>query len=226
MKLADLFFDAAGFAIKLRFSFLTQRGRSSGMPASDEVTLILQRVNAGEAEAHRELFAAVYDELRRRAELYMSQERADHTLQPTALVNEAFVRLINAPTAKWDGSRHFYAAVAEAMRQILVDHARRKKTAKRGGGRNRVPLDGEVKNALAAPASGPRNDDGIDYEALDKALDKLKALDERRYDVVMYRYFAGVPEVKIAEILDISESTVRRDWQTAKLFLLAELTTP
>jgi RNA polymerase sigma factor (TIGR02999 family) len=188
------------------------------MSANGEITAILDRVNEGDQQAVGELFTLVYNALRSQAGEYMSRERRDHTLQPTALVNEAFLKVV-ASRHSWESSRHFYNAVAQAMRTILVDHARTKRAAKRGGAdHKRVEM-----TDVAAPMA---DDDSVDLEALDRALDRLQKEDERRHQVVMYRYFAGLSEERIAELLNVSEKTVRRDWQTAKLFLLAEMSGP
>ena len=183
---------------------------------SDQVTLILDRIASGDANAAGELFPQVYEELRRRAAQYMSKERVDHTLQPTALVHEAYVRLIDGHPLAFQSRVHFYNAAAEAMRRILVDHARGRAAGKRGGGRARVDM--EELETVAAATEGE-----LDQEALDRALTALQAEDERPYRVVMLRYFAGLSEQDTAESLGISVKTVRRDWAAAKLFLLAEM---
>jgi RNA polymerase sigma factor (TIGR02999 family) len=162
----------------------------------------------------------VYDELRRRAGYWMSRERAGHTLQATALVNEAFLKIAGGGDVPWQSQRHFYNAAADAMRKILVDHARRKNAEKRGGASPaRVPLD-----AVAVAAVGGDHD--LDFERLDAALDKLRNMDERRHQVVMYRYFSGLDERRIADLLGVTVKTVQRDWKTARMFLLAEMTDP
>ena len=181
-----------------------------------DVTVILERINRGDARAMDELVPLVYDELRRKARLYMARERAGHTLQATALVHEAFARMLGGSPANgsWESSRHFYNAAAEVMRQLLVDHARRRAAEKRGGGLQRVDLaDVDVEAPL----------DNVDWEGLDDALSELKKRDERRYQVVMLRYFAGLPEHDVARCLDISEKTVQRDWKVSRMFLLAQL---
>ena len=181
-----------------------------------EVTVILDRINRGDARAMDELVPLVYDELRHKARLYMGRERAGHTLQATALVHEAFARMLGGDPAAagWQSSKHFFNAAAEVMRQLLVDHSRRRGAEKRGGGRERVDLKGiDVEASI----------DEVDWEGLDEALKALKAQDERRYQVVMLRYFAGLPEHDVARHLDISEKTVQRDWKVSRMFLLAQL---
>ena len=181
-----------------------------------EVTVILERINRGDARAMDELVPLVYDELRHKARLYMARERVGHTLQATAVVHEAFARMLGGSGngASWESSKHFFNAAAEVMRQLLVDHARRRGAEKRGGGSQRVELEG-----LDVEAPGNR----VDWEGLDEALAELKKRDERRYQVVMLRYLAGLPEHDVAKCLDISEKTVQRDWKVSRMFLLAHL---
>ena len=181
-----------------------------------DVTLILERANAGDDQAFRQLVPLVYDELRRRAALCMSGGRADHTLQPKVLVHEAFVKMAGGRT-DWATSRHFFNAAAEVMRQILVDHARRKSAQKRGGGaRARVDLE-------QAEVAVLEQGEELDWELLDGALSELERMDARRHRVVMLRYFAGLSDEQIAQCLEVSVPTVRRDWATAKVFLRAHL---
>ncbi len=146
----------------------------------------------------------------------MSRERANHTLQGTALVHEAYLKLVGGESMAFESKAHFYNAAAEAMRRILVDHARSHSAEKRGGGRQRMDLD-----QVDAPADVEAE---IDYEKLDGALVKLQSLDERRYKVVMLRYFAGLTEQQIAESLGVTTKTVQRDWNTAKVFLRTQMT--
>lgn len=176
-----------------------------------ELTVLLERVNAGDEVAFNELVPMVYQELRGRANQYLSGQRNGHTLQATALVHEVFLKLVGRD-ASWADRRHFYNAAAEVMRQILVSHARARNTLKRGGRLGaRMPLDDAV-----AEGSGCES---FDIEALNQALDELKQADARRYQVVMLRYFAGLSDAHAAQALGVSEKTVRRDWITAKLFL-------
>jgi RNA polymerase sigma factor (TIGR02999 family) len=180
-----------------------------------DVTLILDRINRGDSRAMDELMPLVYQELRRKAAWYMAKERAGHTLQTTALVHEAFTRMVgNVGAIPWESSRHFYNVAAEVMRQLLVDHARRRSAEKRGGKLQRVDLE---------KVDVPFSVDDTDWLGLDQALEALKKEDQRRYQVVMLRYFAGLPEAQIARHLDVSEKTVQRDWKVARMFLLAQL---
>ncbi|HSZ58154.1 MAG TPA: ECF-type sigma factor [Tepidisphaeraceae bacterium] len=185
------------------------------MSDDSQVLRVLERINGGDREAVADLFPLVYDELRQRARFLMAGERTDHTLQPTALVHEAFVKLLAGQGGSWEGRRHFYNAVTDAMRKILVDHARQKKAQKRGGGFARLDLD------HVDPAGKEQE---VDYEALDSALGRLQKLDERRYRVVMYRYFSGLREQEIADLLQLTVKTVQRDWKIARHFLAAEMT--
>jgi RNA polymerase sigma-70 factor (ECF subfamily) len=184
------------------------------MADESRISLILQRVGSGDRDAVASLFPIVYDELRKRAQVLMARERPDHTLQATALVHEAFVKIVSGLTVNWEGRRHFYNAVTDAMRKILVDHARQKNAEKRGGNRQRIDFD-HVDVAQA--------ESEVDYEALDVALNRLQKMDERRYRVVMYRYFSGLREQEIADLLQLTVKTVQRDWKVARQFLAAEI---
>ena len=177
-----------------------------------EITVLLERLNTGDRRAFDELVPLVYDELRARARHCLSGQHNGHTLQTTALVHEAFLKLLGPHTA-WRDSRHFYNAAAEVMRQILVSHSRAKSAQKRGGLLKRVDLPD-------VPAPLPED---VDWEVVDRALVELRKLDERRYHVVMLRYFAGLNDAETAQALDVSEKTVKRDWSTAKSFLRAWL---
>lgn len=183
-----------------------------------EVTRLLLELQNGRAEASDELIPLVYAELHDLAAHYMRNERAEHTLQPTALVHEAYMRLVDQRGGTWQGRSHFYGVAAQAMRRILVDHARRKQATKREGGQ-RVTLDEDV----SAEASPERS---LDLIALDDALDKLAAIDGRYAKVVELRFFAGLEVEEVAEALQISPATVKRDWTFAKAFLQRELDAP
>ena len=184
------------------------------MSGETELTTILQRIDRGDDQAVAELYPVVYEELRRKAKQLMANERANHTLQPTALVNEAFMKMARGARAQWQSRRHFYNAAAEAMRKILVDHARAKAAQKRGGDRARVNLDDvDIK----------QRDDSARFIALDAALEKLQKIDRRQYWVVMYTYFSGLQDEEIAGMLGVSTKTVQRDWNAAKAFLMTEL---
>jgi RNA polymerase sigma factor (TIGR02999 family) len=183
-------------------------------PAPESITQLLLSWSGGRQSALNELVPLVYPELRRLAAGYLRRERLDHTLQPTALVHEAYMRLVDQSIADCHTRARFFAIAAHVMRQILVNHAERHKAAKRGGG-NKVALDEAV--ALAGESKV------VDVLALDRALNKLAQLDPRQSHIVEMRFFCGLPEQEIAEVLDISIRTVKRDWVMAKAWLHGEL---
>jgi RNA polymerase sigma factor (TIGR02999 family) len=181
------------------------------MSASGEVTGLLRAWGAGDTSALDALLPLVQAELRRLARRYMASERRDHTLQTTALVHEAFIRLVDAQQVNWNDRAHFFGIAARLMRRVLVDHARERRAAKRGGGAFNVPFeDGMI-------VSAPR---GLDLLALDSALEALSLIDERQARVVDMRFFAGMTVEETAEALHLSADTVKRDWRLAKLWLL------
>jgi RNA polymerase sigma factor (TIGR02999 family) len=178
------------------------------------VTQLLTAWSAGDEVALNQLMPIVESELRRLARGYMARERRDHTLQTTALVNEAFVRLVDARQVDWKGRSHFLGIAARLMRRVLVDHARARDFQKRGGGQQRVDLDENL--AVTATID-------VDIVALDLALDALAAVDPRKSRVVEMRFFGGLTFEEAAEALQVSLDTVKRDWRLAKLWLLREL---
>lgn len=182
------------------------------MAEAEEITRLLGRWREGDHAAFDHLFRVLYGELRQLAQSYVSQEREGHTLQGTALVHEAYLRLLGQSQVDWQDRGHFFAVAARAMRRILVDHARREKALKRGGG-EKVALDTELVIGVGGP----------DFEALDAALEKLGQLDPRRTKVVELRFFGGMKEDEIARHLGISPATVRRDWSVARAWLYREL---
>lgn len=186
------------------------------MPAASpgHVTGLLRAWSDGDQDALDELVPLVEAELRRLARAYMARERHGHTLQPTALVNEAFLRLGGARRLRWDDRAHFLGIAARLMRQVLVDHARTRGYQKRGAGAQRVTLD---ETLLAAP------EPGLDILALDRALDRYAAVDARKSRVVELRFFGGLSVEETAEVLHLSSDTIKRDWRLAKLWLLREL---
>jgi RNA polymerase sigma-70 factor, ECF subfamily len=183
-------------------------------PESHEVTRLLLAWGAGDQEALNRLVPLVYSELRRLAQSYLHRERANHTLQTTALIHEAYLRLIDAKQVQLENRTHFFAAAARLMRQILVDFARARNYQKRGGGAQQVSLD----DALVIGEQ--RNEDLI---ALDDALVALAQVDERKCRVVELRFFGGLTEAETAEALKVSPETVRRDLRLAKAWLLHRL---
>jgi len=182
--------------------------------SSQQITDLLQAWSDGDQAALERLMPLVYDELHRLAKRYMRRERSGHTLQTTALINEAYLRLIERSHTRWENRAHFFAISAQLMRQILVDFARTRRSRKRGGEEFQVSL-GE---ALAVPVKRD-----ADLVALDDALRALAAIDERKSRIVELRFFGGLSEEETAEALKISPATVRRDWKVAKVWLLREM---
>lgn len=177
------------------------------------ITLLLQRWKEGDPSAERALFDALYTELKRSARRLMVGERPDHTLQPTALVNEAYVRLAPADV-DWRDRAHFLAVAARVMRRVLVDHARARGRDKRGGGATHVTLDDELMSAESAM---------LDLLVLDRALDRLQAWDERKVRFVEMRYLAGLSNREIAEAAGVSERTVKRELKFGRAWLRREI---
>lgn len=181
---------------------------------SHDVTQLLERWRGGEKTALDELTPLVYAELRRLAHRYISHERPGHTLQTTALVNEAYVRLVDKKDIQWENRAHFFGVSAQIMRRILVDYARQSNSAKRGGAAQRVTLD---EQALVS------RERAAELVALDEAMNSLAAVHPRRTEVVELRYFGGLNNKEIAEVLSVSEATVERDWRFARAWLYREL---
>ena len=180
-----------------------------------EITQLLAEWRDGNQEALDELYPLVYDELHRLARRYMSRERKGHTLQTTALINEAYVRLVDQRSVQWANRSHFFAISAQIMRRILIDHARRHAYAKRGGGARQVSLDETATVVLG---------DLSEFLRLDEALKSLAELDPRRSQVVELKYFGGLNNDEIAGVLKISKNTVIRDWNMARAWLYGQLT--
>ena len=179
-----------------------------------DVTGLLLEWQQGDEAALDKLTPLVYDELRRIAHRYMRQERDGHTLQTTALVNEAYVRLVGGHRIEWQNRAHFYGVVAQVMRHVLIDHARRRGYAKRGGDAQQVSFEnGDVMSTERA----------AELVALDEALDQLTKLDPRKARVVELRYFGGLSLEETANVLEVSLMTVRRDWRAAKAWLYRAL---
>lgn len=178
-----------------------------------EVTQILEAIQQGNPKAADELLPLVYEELRKLAAAKMAQEKPGQTLQATALVHEAWLRLVRTPDQTWQNRAHFFRTAAECMRRILIDHARRKQQVRHGGGQERVSLDGLD---LADDHDGQRLLD------VNEALDRLAVQDATKAEIVKLRFFAGLENREIAEMLGLSERTVERAWRFAKAWLLAE----
>ncbi len=183
-------------------------------PTSGNVTQLLVDWRNGNDDALNQLMPLVYDELRGLAKRYMSRERSTHTLQTNALVNEAYLRLINQQDVDWQNRAHFFAIAAQVMRNLLVDHARSKQYAKRGGGAQQITLDEGL--AVASEQS-------VDVLALHEALERLAEVDERKSRIVELRYFGGLSAEETAEVLGVSEITIKREWLKAKAWLFREL---
>jgi RNA polymerase sigma factor (TIGR02999 family) len=179
------------------------------------LTVILGRARGGDERARGELIALIYDELRRVASSLMRRERADHTLSPTAVVHEAVIRLLGEAVFDRAADRSYlFASAARAMREVLIDHARRRAAARRGGGMRRVPLD-----AVVDYFEGQ----GLDVVAVHEALDRLAALDGRQAQVMTLRYFGGMTVAEVAAALGVSASTVEQDWRLARAWLTGQL---
>ena len=183
-------------------------------PHQHEITELLAEWREGNQSALDQLYPLVYDELHRLARRYMSRERKGHTLQTTALINEAYVRLVDQKNVQWANRSHFFAISAQIMRRILIDHARRHAYAKRGGGARPVSLE-------EAATVVPDQSEGL--LRLDEALKSLAEMDPRRSQVVELRYFGGLNNEEIAGVLHISENTVTRDWNMARAWLYQQL---
>ena len=182
--------------------------------SSNEITDLLLAWNDGEPKALDELVPLVESELRRLARTYMKRERAGHTLQTTALINEAYMRLIDARRVRWQNRAHFYGLAARLMRRILVDYSRDRSYQKRGGGAQQITFDERL---VLTPGADP------DLLALDEALSELAQVDERKAQVVEMRFFGGLTEKEVALALSVSPETARRDWRLAKSWLLRKL---
>lgn len=183
------------------------------MPENENITLLLNSVSQ-DSETSEKLLELVYNDLRKLAGAYMKNERGDHTLQPTALVHEAFIRVVNWEEVTWENRAQFFAIVAQVMRNVLVDHARARSSQKRFGGQ-RIVLD----DAISFP-----NEDEIEVLKLEEALKSLETLDPRQAKIIELRFFGGLSIEETAHVLQISDTTVKREWRFAKTWLQRELT--
>ncbi len=181
-----------------------------------DVTQMLKEWSDGNQEILDKLMPLVYEELRRQASRYLRKERSNHTLQTTALINEIYLKLIDQRVVVWQNRAHFFAIAAQAMRRILVDYARQRQREKRGGKAENLPLEQAI--------SIVSQEKSVDLVALDNALTRLEKFDERQARVVELRYFSGLSIDETAEVLSVSNVTVRRDWNMAKAWLLQEIT--
>ncbi|MCD9185438.1 MAG: sigma-70 family RNA polymerase sigma factor [Pyrinomonadaceae bacterium] len=179
------------------------------------ITQLLQELRKGERQTLDEILPLVYDELRRLAKNYLNRERSNHTLQPTALVHEAYLRLIGQKEIEWQNRAHFFGVSARLMREILIEHARGRNRQKRGGEfKTQIALDENISFA---------QQNQLDVVAVDDALSKLEKLDERQARIVEMKFFGGLTIEEISEVLSISPATVKREWSSAKLFLYKTL---
>jgi len=181
---------------------------------SSRVTQLLEKFQPGDRQTADRLFAQVYTEMRARAAGYLRRERKSHTLQPTALVHEAYLELVDQTRVDWRGKVHFLAIAAQAMRRILVDHARRRGAAKRGGDRHRIALDDNL------VIESHRD---VDLLALEDALTKLAKLDPRQTQMIELRFFGGLSVAQVAKVMGISKRTVEREWTMVRAWLRREL---
>ena len=206
--------DASAPYVILRPMNAPGRGGYIANPSANEVTGLLQAWSAGDETALDKLVPLVHQELRARARHYMAGERSGHTLQTTALVNEAYLRLVDSPARNWESRTHFFAVCAQLMRRILVDFARSRNFEKRGGGARDLPLEEAMNVCQESPAQ---------IVAVDDALKSLAAIDPRKSRVVELRFFGGLNVEEIAEVLKVSPETVMRDWKMAKVWLLGQI---
>ncbi|MEK7855163.1 MAG: sigma-70 family RNA polymerase sigma factor [Acidobacteriota bacterium] len=180
-----------------------------------EISQILHEWGKGGKEASDKLMPLVYDELRRQAARYLRRERPGHTLQTTALIHETYLKLIDQKNVDWQNRAHFYGIAAQAMKRILIDHAKARHREKRGGAAENLPLD-EARFVVS-------DETNVDIVALDQALTKLAAFDPRQASIVDLKFFAGLSIEDIAETLEVSPATVKREWNSAKAWLFSEI---
>jgi len=183
-------------------------------PFSSDVTLLLQRLSAGDQDALSQLIPLVYDELHRLAAFHLQHERADHTLQTTALVHEAYLRLLDQKDAQWKNRGHFLAVAAQAMRRVLVDYSRRRQAVKRGSSLPKISLD----EAIAIS-----NETAQELLVIDELLNRFASIDSQASRVVELRFFGGLTVEETAEVMGISPATVKREWSVARAWLVREL---
>jgi RNA polymerase sigma factor (TIGR02999 family) len=183
-------------------------------PPPNDITILLNRIASGDRSAEETLFPAIYAELKRMAARYLKRERPGHTLQATALVHEAYLKLVPGSHLAWQNRNHFFAVAARVMRNILVDHARKRCAGKRAG----LPIDPLLEYALAFDDSRSEM-----IVSLNEALNRLESLDQRQARIVEMRFFGGMTEAEIGEFLGVSSRTVKRDWAVAKAWLYGEL---
>ena len=199
-------------------AYKEQPSRPRAPSATGDVSALLRAWSHGDQSAIKTLTPLVYDELHRLARHYMRRERSGHSLQATALVNEAYMRLADYTRMQWQDRAHFFAVSAQVMRRILVEHARRR-NVKRGRGVPHVSLD----DVVVVASAGPNDEADIDLVALDEALVGLARLDPRKAQIVEMRFFGGLTVEEIGEVLKVAAGTIKRDWRAAKAWLYGEL---
>jgi len=192
-------------------------------PAPQHTTRLLNRLSEGDSSVSDELLERIYAELRALAASHMGHQTPGHTLQPTALVHEAFLRLVHAPAASYASQGHFYAMASKVMRTVLVDHAREKNAGKRGGGHQRVPLEVHTPELDSALAASPERTEGYDLIDVNETLEALAEVDPELVEVVELRHFGGLTAAKMAEILGVSDRTVERRLRAATAWLRKRL---
>ena len=219
--MAHLFLSTRSFSLMLRpllpeetDLFASTMGNSSEISAPNDVTQLLVDWSGGNQEAMDELLPLVYDELRRLANHYLAQERPDHTLQPTALVHEAYLRLVETRSRNFRSRAYFFGVASQLMRRVLVDHARKHRAAIRGGGLAKLSLD-DVSDVPAGQE--------LDLIALDDALNTLAGIDSRQSKIVELKFFGGLSVEETAELLGVSPATIKRDWSWARTWLYREI---
>lgn len=186
-------------------------------PPSANVTQLLRAAASGDRRDLDALMGAIYDDLRRLAVAHMRAERDDHTLQPTAVVHEAYLKLVDQRTTDWKDRAHFFAVASRIIRRLLVDHARERLALKRGGGGERIPLEAAEAAELACEVPG------VDLVALDEAVEELASIDERQARIVELRFFGGLTIEEIANLLEMGRRSVDREWQAARAWLFLRL---
>lgn len=182
-------------------------------PSKEDITLLLEDWRSGNEKAFDVLFSVVHRELHRIAAAYMRRERATHTLQPTALINEAYIKLVGKPAMNWRNRTHFFAVAAKIMRQVLIDHARERAAQKRGGGDEKLVLEEGLVHA----------ERDVDLVKLDEVLSVFEKIDPEKSRIIELRFFGGLSIEQTADVLGVSISTVKRDWRTARAWLLQNL---
>lgn len=210
--------DAIFFILKTSFESFSQRRKLVTNNSPDNnVTKLLIKLTDGNEAVLEDLLPLIYDELRQLASRYLRRERRDHTLQPTALVHEAYMKLVDQTQVRWQNRAHFFGVAAQIMRRILVDHARRHTAEKRGGAAEVLPLEEEILVVAS-------DEKGVELLALDEALENLAKIDPQKSKIVELRYFGGLSVEETAEVMGVSAITIKRQWRMAKAWLYGQIT--